>query len=144
MRVEAAVTIDRPLGEVYDFLADATNDPKWCPPVKDCRKVGAGDDADSTRYEAAVKPGPRALTSAFEVSTRARPDRITWHGRNEAGRFEGQYSLAPVAGGTRVTMVSDLELQGAMKLLTPIVLLMSRANARQQFERLERLLTRPA
>lgn len=144
VRVEEEVTIDRPLTEVYDFLADATNDPRWCPPVQDCRKVGAGDGADSTRYEAMVKPGPKPLTSTFEVSTSQRPERIDWRGRNEMADFDGHYALTPVAGGTRVTMVSRLDVRGPMKLLSPVIAIMSRANARKQFAQLEQILTSAA
>lgn len=136
---QAEVTIDRPAEEVYDFLADATNDPRWCPPVEDCRRVGERGDA-TARYEATVKPGPKRMTNTFEVSTRARPDRIEWTGSNEMADFDGYYELTATPNGTRVKMVSNLDVHGPMKLLTPVMAVMSRRNADEQFDQLKRIL----
>lgn len=136
---EATVTIDRPIDAVYDFLADATNDPRWCPPVEDCRRIGSSGDATS-RYEATVKPGPKRMTNTFEVSTRDRPQRIRWEGSNDMADFDGHYQLEATPHGTRVKMVSNLDVRGPMRLLTPVMSVMSRRNAREQFDRLKSIL----
>lgn len=136
---EAEITIDRPIEEVYDFLADATNDPQWSPPVQDCRRVD-GSENDRARYEATVKPGPKEMTNVMEVSTRQRPERIEWRGSNEMAEFDGFYELTQAPDGTHVKMVSNLDVHGPMKLLSPVMAVMSRVNARKQFDRLKELL----
>lgn len=135
------ITIGRPIEEVYEVLADATNDPQWCPPVKECRQISTGNGV--TRYEAQVKPGPRRLTNRFELRTEKRPNRIDWTGSNEMGDFDGHYLLREVDGGTHVEMVSNLDIHGPMKLLSPVMAALSRANARDQCERLKQLLEQP-
>lgn len=136
---QAEVTIDRPVEEVYDFLADATNDPRWCPPVQDCRRVGDRGSA-TARFEATVKPGPKRMTNTFEISTGARPDRIDWTGSNNMADFDGYYELTETSAGTHVKMVSNLDVHGPMRLLTPIMAVMSRRNADEQFDRLKAIL----
>lgn len=137
--VEAQATVDRPIEEVYDFLADATNDPQWCPPVEDCRRTGSSPDG-TVRYEATVKPGPKRMTNTFEISTPQRPDRIEWRGSNDMADFDGHYELSRTSDGTNVRMVSNLDVHGPMRLLSAVIAIMSRRNADEQFERLKDIL----
>lgn len=137
------VTIDRPREEVYDFLTDATNDPRWSPPVKDCQPLNQPDDT-TVRYEATVKPGPKQMTNVFDVSTRHRPERIEWRGSNDMADFDGYYELTPTSDGTHVKMVSNLDVHGPMRLLSPVMAIMSRRNAREQFDQLKQLLEQRA
>jgi carbon monoxide dehydrogenase subunit G len=136
--VTSEVTIRRPVEEVFDFLADFRNNPRWCPPELEARNLG--EDGGVRRFEVTVKPGPRTLTSVYEVSVDGRPTRITYSGRNEMADFDGAYDLEEAEGGTRVVMSSNLSVRGPSRLLTPIMRRMTRANADRQCSLLKELL----
>lgn len=47
--------IDRPIEEVFAFLADGTNDPSFSPRVVEIRKATDGPTGVGTVYESTVK-----------------------------------------------------------------------------------------
>lgn len=135
---QAEVTIDRPIEDVYDFLADARNDLAWCPPVTAVELVE--DRGDRRRYRARAKPGPRTLTNDYELVEADRPRRITFEGGNQMADFDGHYELEPSEAGTRVRVVSRLDVHGFMRALGPIIERMSARNATVQVARLKAVL----
>ena len=51
----ATTTIDRPIDEVFAFLADGTNDAKFSPRVLEIKKTTDGPAGVGTVYSSAVK-----------------------------------------------------------------------------------------
>jgi hypothetical protein len=49
-RFDATVVIDRPIEEVFDFLADGENDPKFSPRVLEIKKTTDGPPGVGTVY----------------------------------------------------------------------------------------------
>jgi hypothetical protein len=54
-RFEATVVIDRPIEEVFAFLADGENDPKFSPRVLEIAKTTDGPPGVGTVYASTVK-----------------------------------------------------------------------------------------
>jgi carbon monoxide dehydrogenase subunit G len=60
-RFEGTAHIDRPIEEVFAFLADGTNDPKFSPRVQEITKKTDGPPGVGTVYASTVKDaGKRA------------------------------------------------------------------------------------
>lgn len=79
--------IERPVADVFDFIADPTNDPQWCLPVLAAEQIKGVGPQEGVRYRQTVKPGPKALTNTLEI-TEYRPNRrLAWQGRNEMLTF---------------------------------------------------------
>src|SRR5215208_1276216 len=51
IQVDQSVVIERPLEEVFAFLADPENDAQWTPMVTETRKTSEGPLGVGTRYE---------------------------------------------------------------------------------------------
>ena len=60
-----STVIDRPIEEVFAFLADGTNDPKFSPRVQEIHKTTDGPVAVGTVFESKVKDA--GLTTTPEV-----------------------------------------------------------------------------
>lgn len=132
--------IHRPLQEVFDFIADPTNDPLWCPPVLEAEQIAGDGPAQGARYRQIVKPGPFPLTNTMEL-TEVRPNHfVAWRGSNGMATFHGWYELEAVEGGTRVYMSSSLQPTGIARLLEPILRRAGQNVAREEFENLKQLL----
>jgi len=54
-----SAVIDRPITEVFEFLADGTNDPKFSPRVQEIRKATDGPVGVGTVFESMVKATAR-------------------------------------------------------------------------------------
>lgn len=131
-RFEGTVQIDRPIEEVFAFLADGTNDPKFSPRVQQITKKTDGPTAVGTVYESTVKDAGMTTRRQFRISEFVEPTRIRWTelSTNTVTSKEGGYDLEPLPGGaTRVTIFNVLEGHGAGKLLVGLALLAARRDA---------------
>lgn len=121
MEIQRSIVIGRPIGEVFDFVADARNDPRWCPKVDSVEQVDGEVPGPGSRYVTIHRPVP--LRPARELDHRcvdwSPPRRIEWLEDDGVDRFEVSYELEEAAGGTRLTQRSDARL-GVPRLLHPI------------------------
>jgi uncharacterized protein YndB with AHSA1/START domain len=141
LSARAEVTIDRPIDDVYEFMADFRNNPSWCPPELEVRRLDG--DGRTQRYENKVKPGPRVLTNHYEVTREDPPRKLSFRGSNAMADFHGFYELEETAAGTRVVTVSNLEWRGrVLRLLNPLMRPIGRSNAAKQVRLLKEQLTR--
>ena len=119
---EATGTIEirRPAAEVFAFLADGENGPRWRAGVLDVRlKSGQGRGAI---YEQGVKgPFGRRVPADYEITAYEPDRRLGFRAIAGPVRPQGSYDLMPVAGGTRVTFALSCTPRGPSKLMTPLV-----------------------
>jgi uncharacterized protein YndB with AHSA1/START domain len=115
-----SVQIQRPPADVFAFLANAENDPRWRRGVLDIRlKSGGGQGAI---YEQGVKgPFGRRVAADYEITAYEPDRRIAFRAIAGPVRPEGVYELAPVDDGTRVTFSLRCSPSGLAKLITPMV-----------------------
>lgn len=112
--------IDRPIEQVFAFLADGTNDPTFSPRVQEIRKTTDGPDGVGTIYESTVKDAGMKTTRAFEYTTFDAPTTIRWteRSKNAITVSEGGYDLAADgAGRTKVTIHNTFAAHGFGKVL---------------------------
>jgi uncharacterized protein YndB with AHSA1/START domain len=110
------IEIDRPASEVFAFLADLENVPRWNYAIAETRKTSPGEVGVGTTYEQTrTVPAPGRETLAI---TSFEPDRhLAVEGT--LARFPARldYLLEERDGGTRVTNTVELRLTGPAKLL---------------------------
>ena len=131
-RFEATVVIDRPIEEVFAFLADGENDPKFSPRVLEIAKTTDGPPGMGTMYESTVKDAGMKTQREFKLTEFEPPTRIRWaeQSKNLVTAREGGYDLAEQgSGATRVTIHNVLEGHGPGKLLAPLALRAARKGA---------------
>jgi uncharacterized membrane protein len=114
------VTIARAPADVFAFLADGTNGPKWRSGVLDVSlKSGHGHGAV---YQQGVKgPFGRRVSADYEITEHEPGRRLAFRAVSGPVRPEGSYELEPVEGGTRVTFSLRCAPSGLKKLMTPMV-----------------------
>lgn len=131
-RFETTVEIDRPIGEVFDFLADGSNDSKFSPRVLEMTKMPAGPTAVGTVYRSTVKDAGMKTRRKFRISEFEPPTRIRWNetSKNLITAVEGGYDLEPTADGrTRVRIFNELQGNGVGKLLAGVAVGAARKDA---------------
>lgn len=130
-RFEGSTSIDRPIEEVFAFLAEGENDPKFSPRVQEIRKTTDGPPGVGTIYASTVKDAGMKSDREFELTEFQAPTRIRWKelSKNLVTASEGGYDLDPANGGTRVTIHNTLEGHGFGKLIAPLALRAARKDA---------------
>lgn len=129
---EASVEIDRGIEEVFAFLADGRNDPKFSPRVQRIDKITDGPTGVGTVYRSTVKDAGMKTAREFRISAFEPPRLMRWNelSKNVVTAVEGGYDLEPLPdGGTRVRIFNRLEGHGAGKLLVGLALSAARKDA---------------
>ena len=113
-RFGATVTIDKPIEEVFDFLADGENDRKFSPRVLEIEKKTDGPPGLGTVYASTVKDAGVKTKREFELVVFERPTRLRWKELSKAPIVvpEGGYDLEPEGSGTKLTFFNELEGRG--------------------------------
>jgi carbon monoxide dehydrogenase subunit G len=111
-----SVTIHRPVEEVFAFIADGEQCPRWRPGVLDIRRVSG--DGVGTRYAQGVAgPMGRRIAADYEITTYEPNRRIEFQTTAGPVRPHGRYDFEATDGGTRLTFTLEAEIGGLRKLL---------------------------
>jgi uncharacterized protein YndB with AHSA1/START domain len=111
-RFEATTTIDRPVEEVFAFLADGENDKRFSARIVEISKTTDGPPGVGTIYASVAKDGGVKAKHEFELTEFEPNRRIRW---KEISRSTpvvvpvGGYDLEPAGTGTKLTFFNELE-----------------------------------
>jgi uncharacterized protein YndB with AHSA1/START domain len=113
---ERTITIRRPIDEVFDFVTDGANAPKWRSGVLDVAHVsGTGNGAV---WRQGVKgPGGRRIAADYEITTWEPPTRMAFRAVAGPIRPTGAYRLESVDGGTKLAFSLDVALGTIQRLV---------------------------
>jgi len=129
---EATTEIDRPVEEVFAYLAAGTNDPRFSPRVQAITKTPEGPTAVGTVFTSTVKDAGMKTGRRFRITEFEPPHRIRWAevSKNSVMATEGGYDLESTgARTTRVRIFNVLEGRGIGKLLVGLALSAARKDA---------------
>ncbi len=115
-----SAVIDRPISQVFAFLADGTNDPKFSPRVQQITKTTDGPVGVGTMFESTVKDAGMTTRRQFELTEFEAPTKIRWteRSKNMVTVPEGGYDLEEVGPTqTKVTIHNTFEGHGFGKLI---------------------------
>lgn len=102
--VTVRTTLRAPIEDVYAFLVDNRNDPRWCPLASDVELVEGEPGLGAVyRYQQGQGPGLPDVTSWLRTTEAVRPTRLAW---DNADR------------GTAYVATIDLEQRGDRTALT--------------------------
>jgi uncharacterized protein YndB with AHSA1/START domain len=133
-RFGATVTIDRPIDQVFAFLADGENDKRFSKRIVEIAKTTDGPPGVGTVYASTAKDGPMTAKHEFELTAFEQPSKIRWTERSKTTPVfvpEGGYDLEPAGdGATRLTFFNVLDGRGLLgKLIAPLALRSARKGA---------------
>ncbi|MEV6015679.1 SRPBCC family protein [Streptomyces sp. NPDC002667] len=129
---EATTEINRPIEEVFAFLAAGTNDPKFSPRVQSIAKTPEGPTAVGTVFTSTVKDAGMKTGRKFRITEFEPSGRIRWAevSKNIVMAKEGGYDLESTGPGTtRVRIFNVLEGHGVGKVLVGFALSAARKDA---------------
>jgi hypothetical protein len=116
--IEHAVDIQRSPAEVFDYCTDLRREPEWNPRTRRIQKLTNGPIGLGTRYQGEwIKGDPMTI----EFVRFERP--VAWasvgRSRRLVANSNGQVSTT--LGGTRLVVRIQLQPQGALRLLRPVL-----------------------
>jgi hypothetical protein len=138
-----SVIINRPVAEVFAFTANFETDYLWRNGVIEMRKTSPDPvRVGSTHLEVRKVPG-KILESPAIITLYEPNRRVDFQRASGPVRPIGSYRYETVQGGTKLTFILSVPLEGVWKLTTPIIALLVRwvmSGADKEFARLKNLL----
>ena len=129
IRIEGEITIDRPVDEVFDVVADERNEPRYNPRILRVDKLTPGPIDHGTRFQAQTTTMGRAAGITIQYTAYQRPRRLASSIHMAAADIKGTLTFDPVADGTRMGWSWELRLRGWYRLLAPAI---ARSGRRQE------------
>jgi len=121
IKVESTIVINRPLGEVFAFIADPTNNAKWQEGLIESRLDSPGPVTLGSKITDIRKFIGRQLESKLEVTAYEADKMISLKVVSGPLPFEITQTFTSVAGGTKIDLVAQGEPGGFFKLAEGLV-----------------------
>lgn len=119
----ATTTINKPIQQVFGFLAAGTNDTKFSPRVQEIEKTTEGPVGVGTVFKSTVKDAGMKSSREFEYTEFEQPTKIRWaeRSKNSITVPRGGYDLEAAGdGATTLTIFNEFEGHGFGKLILPL------------------------
>jgi len=121
IRYRIEETINRPVGEVFPYLADPTLHPKWAP-VSDVQVAPPGEIRVGTLVRQKMQVGSRQAPFSWQVTEYSPGTRFAFHTTEGPMNWDGSYEVASAGeGATRIIGLGQVGLKGWQRLLEPFM-----------------------
>ena len=138
--IEGEILIERSVEDVFDFVADERNEPRYNPRMLRAEKITPGPIALGTQFSAETTTMRRTAEMTIEWTAYERPKRLASSTHLSAMEIDGTLTFDAVPGGTRMRWSWELETRGLFKLMAPIVARMGRRQEKTIWTNLKHLL----
>lgn len=119
--VTNSITIRRPVEDVFAVLTDVEKTGTWFPGnVKETWTSPPPHGVGSTRHAVVTTMGRRTENDAV-VTEYEPPHRAVMQGTSPNAPFVVRLTFTPDGDGTRVDVVSEIGLNGPMRILGPLI-----------------------
>jgi carbon monoxide dehydrogenase subunit G len=121
VRIRKQIEAQRPVEEVWEYVADFSNAAEWDPGVVEARKLTDGPVREGTEFGlVALFRGKRHrfhyLVTAFDPQRR-----IVLAGDGERAASVDEIVLEPSGDGTRISYIVDFHLKGLRRPASPLL-----------------------
>lgn len=140
IRIRNSIVINRPIEEVFEFLANPENNPKWNPMAKEIKITSEGPIGVGTTGISVGETLGRRIETVFVYDVYEPPMKVTGHTTSGSMEVWMSNTFESLEGGTMVTYGLKVKLGGLMKLAEPIVAMSMKQQTKKDFTRLKELL----
>ncbi len=142
IRVVTGVQIDKPSDEVFAFISNFENNPKWQSGQLEARFSSEGPLRVGSTYDQVAKFLGRRIESSFEV-LEYEPNR-TVKASSTGGSFPITFTrmVEPHEGGAKVTAIIEGNASGFFKLAEPLLSRMVQRSVDSDYRTLKRVMER--
>jgi uncharacterized protein YndB with AHSA1/START domain len=119
--IKGEIVIERPIEDVFDFVSDECNEPRYNPQMTFVEQASSGPIGLGTRFDAVVRSGGRPVPMEIEYTEFERPLRLGSRAVMAGMVTEGGLTFERVGESTLMRWRWDVQVAGALRLLAPVV-----------------------
>lgn len=140
IRVESSVYIERPSGEVFDYLSDFANNPRWQSGMQEAYFTSEGNVGVGSTYSQVARFLGRRIESNFLVVAFEPGQMIKITSTSGSFPITVTRSVEPSAEGTKVKAIVEGDATGFFKITEPVMRLLVQRSVNNDYARLKELL----
>ena len=130
VHIHGDIVINRPPEEVFDVVADTTKEPQYNPRMHHAEQITNGPISVGTRFHAQTAGMGRPVDMVIEIIDYQRPHTLSSTTHSTSMDVHGTLTFDPDREGTRMRWSWDLEPDGVLKLLGPLIAYIGRRKER--------------
>jgi glyoxylase-like metal-dependent hydrolase (beta-lactamase superfamily II) len=119
--IDGQVVIRRPVRDVFEFVADERNEPRYNPRMRRVEQLTAGPIGVGTRFRAETASLGRIVAMLIQCTGYEPPRRLESSASMPSMDLHGTLLFDPVAGGTLMRWSWQLEPRGPLRRLGPLI-----------------------
>ena len=123
INVEVSMIINRPIADVFAFVANLENLPKWDTDFQEAKRVASIPDGVGATYQCLLKyPGGKTATQKVETTEYAENKKITYESEpTKIAKARISIRFESVPEGTKITSLLQPEFYGLFRLFEPLM-----------------------
>lgn len=138
--IDGEILIKRLPEDVFDFVADERNEPRYNPHMLKAEKISDGPIGEGTIFHVEIQSLGRTVPMDVEFTAVERPRRLASTTHMAAMEVNGALTFDAVPEGTRMHWSWDVERHGILKLTGPAAVFIGRRQERSIWSGLKWLL----
>jgi len=134
--------INRPVEDVFRFVADFENYPGWNHSMLECKRTKEGPTSAGTIFESKMVYMGQKYSAPLEITEYEPNKKITFYA-SQFGFFKwfrGTFSFDKVNGNTRVTITADTALAGLFKPMSIVMPILGKRSWGKHLGELKRIM----
>jgi uncharacterized protein YndB with AHSA1/START domain len=140
IRIEQGTVIERPPEDVFRYIADVGNLPKWQTGTVKSELLSEPPLVQGSRFQEVVRVGPFKLQTRCVITELKLNEVFAFEAMSRPIDYAGSFRLAGEAGSTRVSLRAVAQMKGPWRLLEPLLAGDLRQESRVELENLRRVL----
>ncbi len=140
IRIKHSIVIDRPLDDVFEYLAAPWNMPEWQEAVLDATAMGNDALGADTRVRVRRRFMGQIVTLVLETTEFKANERFSFESESGPVALRGTVAVEPQERGTSVTFTVSGEPEGLFSLAGPFIEQIVRSETVENANRLKKIL----
>lgn len=122
LRNENRVEINRPPAEVFKFISDLCNEPRYVPNVLETERISDGPAGVGAKYREVTRVmfGRKAVAT-YEITQYDPPTTFAFRGTSGRSRFRGRWVIEATDEGSLAKFTAEAQLAWPMKYMERVV-----------------------
>jgi uncharacterized protein YndB with AHSA1/START domain len=137
---EKIITINRPINEVFAYVSNMENGPKWQPELSEVRRITKGPVKFGSQFSSARKIMGQKMVTSIEFVAYEPNSKYTIYSITGPLPFEQTTFFESTAEGTKLTTKIELHPSGDIAQAEPILLEDLKQEMETDFDSLKKLL----
>ena len=136
-----SVEIDRPADDVFEFVAEFTNNPRWQRGMRSCRWTSEPPHGVGSTYEQQARFLGKDVRNSFRITALEPGRRVSFESTGGSFPIAVTRTVEPLGPGrSRFTEEVEGDAHGFYRVAEPVLQLLVRASIKRDFPRLKALL----